>query len=356
MEFIKGLTLCEMFFTDIAKPILDENFRELKYSCGKIGSGSDILGFDDEVSSDHMWGPSLQVFLSDEDIHLKDEILEVLSKNFPSKYKGYPVNFSNPDGGGIRVMEESDDVSPLIFIYTIDEYLKDFIGTTGKEEIAVLDWLSICQNKLLGLQSGKIFKDDLGLKERLAPFKYYPKDVWLYLIASNWSLIGEEQAFVKRCSSVGDEIGSRLCCARICERLMRLCFLYKKQYAPYSKWFGTGFKRLEIDTKIKDLISSALSANDIKTRENSLVSAQSELAKLHNSLKITKVIDTEIKNYFTRDILVIDVDDLASETKNAISDETLKNLPSIGMLSEIANFTALTYEPENYAKIKSLYI
>lgn len=26
---------------------------------------------------------------------------------------------------------------------------------------------------------------------------------------------------------------------------MRLCFLYKSTYAPYSKWFGTAFSRLD---------------------------------------------------------------------------------------------------------------
>ncbi len=355
MDFIKGLALCEDFFNEIAKPILGENFPKLKYSAAKIGSGSDVLGYDDEVSSDHMWGPSFQLFLSDEDIHLKEEILKVLGENFPSKYKGYPVNFSNPDGGGMRIMEESEEVSPLVFIYTIDEYFMDFVGTTGKEALSAIDWLAICQNKLLGLNSGKIFKDDLNLSERLLPFKYYPEDVWRYLLASNWSLIGEEQAFTKRCSDVGDELGSRLVCARICERLIRLCFLYKKQYAPYSKWFGTGFKKLDIDPKIKELINEAICANDIKTRENALVKAQSELAKLHNELNVTGPVNTEIEKYFTRDILVVFVDDIAGAISETILDKELKNIPLIGALSEISNFTTLTYEPINYQNIKALY-
>ena len=57
MKFIKGLELCEGFFFDIAKPILDKHFQSLPYSAGLIGYGSDVLGYDDEVSTDHMWGP-----------------------------------------------------------------------------------------------------------------------------------------------------------------------------------------------------------------------------------------------------------------------------------------------------------
>ena len=51
---------------------------------------------------------------------------------------------------------------------------------------------------------------------------------------------------MKRCGQCKDEIGSLLICARIAERLMCLCFLYEKRYAPYSKWFGTAFGQLDI--------------------------------------------------------------------------------------------------------------
>ena len=43
-EFIKGLELSESFFLEIAKPILDVHFPDLKYSAGLIGYGSDVLG------------------------------------------------------------------------------------------------------------------------------------------------------------------------------------------------------------------------------------------------------------------------------------------------------------------------
>ena len=56
-EFIKGMELCEKFFDDCAKTIIEDNFPDLKYSAGLIGYGSDVLGYDDIVSTDHMWGP-----------------------------------------------------------------------------------------------------------------------------------------------------------------------------------------------------------------------------------------------------------------------------------------------------------
>ena len=124
----------------------------------------------------------------------------------------------------------------------------------------------------------------------------------LYLIASNWDIIASEQAFVRRCSDVGDDMGARIICARIAERLMRLCFLYMNIYAPYSKWFGMAFSKLDIDNNIKLLISNALSAHNIEERENYLVEAQKAVAEMHNASELTEPVNFNIETYYGRDI------------------------------------------------------
>ena len=139
------------------------------------------------------------------------------------------------------------------------------------------------------------------------------------MIASNWGIIASEQAFVKRCGECGDEIGSQLVCARIAERLMRLCFLYKDTYAPYSKWFGTAFNHLGIDESIKQTIQAALSANTLSEREDNIVKAQAMVADMHNASGLTDVVDYEIESYFGRDIKVIFADSVSNsglEEKN----------------------------------------
>lgn len=35
---------------------------------GLMGYGSDVLGYDDEISTDHMWGPRFYLFLREKDI------------------------------------------------------------------------------------------------------------------------------------------------------------------------------------------------------------------------------------------------------------------------------------------------
>ncbi len=357
--FIKGLELCKGFFLDVAKPILDRYFPGLPYSAGLIGYGSDVLGYDDEVSSDHMWGPRFYLFVEQRDIGKKTEILRIFSENFPYCYKGYSVHFSEPDwnDNGVQrpVMIHEGKVNPLVFILTWEDFLSEQIGISDCSVISLPDWLSFSEHRLLSLVSGTMFIDQLDLMRRIAPLRYYPREVKNYLIASNWDMIASEQAFVKRCGSCGDEIGSRLVCARIAERLIRLCFLYREVYAPYSKWLGTAFHRLDIDYEIKNSIESALRAGLLSQREEQLVKAQALVADLHNQSGVTEFVDYRIESYFGRDIQVIFAEKFAQATAENLKDNVFETLPLIGTLSQIGGFSSVSNDCFYREQIKNLY-
>ena len=87
-KFIKGAKLCEGFFFDVVKPVLDRCFPDLAYSAGLLGYGSDVLGYDDPVSTDHMWGPRFYLFLKAEKLSLKQQLWDVFSSQFPYTYRG----------------------------------------------------------------------------------------------------------------------------------------------------------------------------------------------------------------------------------------------------------------------------
>ena len=358
-EFIKGLDLCEGFFFYKAKPILEKYYPNLKYTAGLIGYGSDVLGYDDTVSTDHMWGPRFYMFLEEENIYLKDEIFKTLSAHLPYTYKGFSVNFTKPDlnDNGVQHPEfiNEGNVNPLIFIQTFSDYLVEQLGTDDLDNIKPLDWLVFSEHRLLSLVSGKLFIDGLNIADEINKIKYYPKDVKLYLIASNWDIIASEQAFVKRCGNVGDDIGSRIICARIAERLMRLCFLYKETYAPYSKWFGTAFNNLDIDDNIKQLISKALSADNLHKRESYLVKAQKAVAEMHNASGLTEPVDCTIETYFGRDIKVIFADKFSEATANKLKGTVFEKVSLIGTFSQIGGLSEFSDDQENYNRIMNLY-
>lgn len=358
-KFVKGLALCRQFFLQAAKPLLEQYFPNLPYTAGLLGYGSDVLGYDDEVSTDHMWGPRFYLFLREQDLPQRPRILEMFSRRLPYTFLGYSVNFSAPDlnDNGVRHPEPISCglVSPLIFIYTTEQYLDSYLGVHDLAHLGHLDWLSFSEHRLLALTSAALFKDDLALGEKLSPLRYYPEEVRLYLIASNWSLVAEEQAFVRRCADVGDEAGSALACARIAERLMRLAFLYCRRYAPYSKWFGTAFQNLPVDPAIHSAVLAALTAPGAELRERNLLHAQQLLAQLHNTLRLTEPVSTQIASYYGRDIKVIFADQIAQQVQRKLAGTPLERLPLIGALSQVANFTVLSDAPEYRESIQRLY-
>ncbi|MBQ4043484.1 MAG: hypothetical protein IJD06_05750 [Clostridia bacterium] len=77
-EFIPGKELSRGFFAEAAQPLLQRFFPDLLYSAGLLGYGSDVLGYDDAMSADHMWGPRFYLFLAEKDMPRREEILRVL--------------------------------------------------------------------------------------------------------------------------------------------------------------------------------------------------------------------------------------------------------------------------------------
>ena len=67
MRFIPGLELSRRFYWEAVWPVLDRSFPGLAHTAALIGPGSETLGFDDEMSMDHGWGPRLQLFLRPQD-------------------------------------------------------------------------------------------------------------------------------------------------------------------------------------------------------------------------------------------------------------------------------------------------
>lgn len=340
--FINGLDLSKSFFYEIAQPILKESYPSLRYSAGLIGYGSDVLGFDDEMSTDHMWGPRFHLFLPPTDFELtKDHISKLFTSEFPYKFRGYSVNFSPPDveDGGVRVPREinAGAVDPLIEYYTPASFFKEYLGWDIEQEVSPVQWLTFPEHRLLGVTSGSVFHDGLGITELRQQLTYYPRDVWLWMMASQWKMIAEEEPFTGRCGFAGDELGSRIVAARQVQRLIRLAFLMEQRYTPYSKWLGKAFKQLEIAPLLAPLLHQVLEANNWKSRGKNLSKAYSLLAEEHNTLDLTKPMETATTHFFDRPFDVIHGNRFSQALLDGINDPVLRSLPPIGTLNQITD-------------------
>jgi hypothetical protein len=359
--FLPGLELNRHFYLEAVRPLLARAYPGLVYSAALLGYGSDVLGFDTAQSTDHNWGPRLQLFLSQEDhSRLRDPLNQTLSEQLPRTFLGYPVNFSEPDwnDGGTQLMEavDSGPVRHLVETETVDAYFRRYLGVAADAELGLLDWLVLPQQQLLEITAGDVFHDGLGtLQPARARFAWYPHDVWLYRMAAQWARIAQEEPFVGRAGQVGDDLGSRVVAARLVRDGMRLALLQERRYAPYSKWLGTAFSRLRCADQLRPLWAAALAASDWRQREQALAGAGEILGQMHNDLGVTPPIDPAPRPFFGRPFQVLFVDRFAAALRDAIQDEALRSLPAIGGVDQFVDCTDLTEEPALAARLRPVY-
>lgn len=357
--FMPGLQLSELFYHEAVKPILDQHLPDLAYSAALIGWGSEVLGYDTAQSTDHHWGPRLLVFLFERDMEpYKQRIDDVLRVHLPPTFRGYSTNFGQPDGIGVRLMQPSTSgpVAHMVEVFSIDRFFSWYLGVDPRRGLSTEDWLTLPQQRLLVLTVGWVFHDGLGELEAIrTTLRYYPDDVWRYLLAAQWGCIGQEEAFVGRCGDVGDELGSRIVAMRLVQALMKLCFLMEQRYAPYSKWFGTAFKHLRCAPHLAPLVEAVLAASDWHAREKALAQAYQAVATLHNALGITALLDPHVAPYYDRPYLVINAPRFVEAITATIIDPKLRTLPLIGSVDQFVDSVDLLTRPPLYSKLRPLF-
>lgn len=365
-SFVNGLGLCDSFFRQAVKPILDRDFPDLKYAAALIGDGSEVLGYDTEMSSDHHWGPRVMLFVSAADkAKFETSITKALSEKLPRRFKGYPTGYlaseaTDDIANDIQMLDYSEDgpINHRVEIFTTKEFIDGYLGFDVSKEISAIDWLTFPEQKLLSITSGRIFHDDIALTQTINRFAYYPHDVWLYLLASAWSSIEQEEHLMGRAGDVGDEIGSAIIAARLVQNLMRICFLMEKRYAPYPKWFGSAFKSLAVAPTLSPMLQKTLCATTWKEREKYLSPAYECVAKLHNQLNITEPVPAAVAQFHGRPYMVISTGAFSNAIKVKIADPELRalaNKPLVGSVDQFSNSTDLKADPVWRPALGGLY-
>jgi hypothetical protein len=341
---LSGLDLCGAFFTEAVAPLLETEFPQLRYSCGLLGSGSEVLGFDDEMSSDHDWGPRALLFLSEADRErMGTRISEFLSRALPHEFHGYPTSFTeNNNGTKLLNPTPRGPINHRIEIWTIREFFRKYTGFDVADELQPHHWLAIPQQKLRTIVGGRVFRDELNLNETRARFSYYPRDVWLYLLACGWVRIEQEDHLMGRSGYVGDELGSAVIAARLVRDIMRLCFLVERQYIPYPKWFGTAFKLLPMAKELTPGLEAILRASHWEERQHHLSAAYEFLAKLHNSSDVTAPLPATVEPFFGRPFLVISMGKFSEAIKQKIEDPEVRAIVTNRLIGSVDLFSDST--------------
>ncbi|GAA2266518.1 DUF4037 domain-containing protein [Streptomyces amakusaensis] len=351
-DFVPGLELSGALYEEAVRPILRDGFPGLRYTAARVGSGSEVLGFDTARSADHEWGPRLELFLApaDRDRHGAD-IRRLLAERLPKRVRGWPTNFRESDDAldpAGRMLLTEGPVNHRVDVHEAHAWLSERLGLEWAGAVpADRDWAAVPQQRLAEVTGGAVFRDDLGvLTAARSALAWYPEQVWRYLLACQWQRISQEEAFVGRCAEVGDDLGSALAAGRLVRDLMRLCLLLERRYAPYGKWLGSAFGRLAVAESLAPSLRGALAATEYGVREGHVCDAYETVAALQNASGLTDPVDPGRRPYHSRPFLVLHAERFAQALARTVTSPGLRELPLVGGVDQWADSTDLLSRPD----------
>ncbi len=354
---MQGLELSRRFYFEAVRPILDRRFPGLEHAAALIGWGSEVLGFDDETSRDHQWGPRLQLFVREpESAHA---IASSLAAELPTELAGFSTNFgpTDTDEPGMLKMTavEAGPVAHRVETPLLRDYLRAYLGVDPLEGFTAADWLATPAQRLLELTAGEVFSDSIGeltrVRELLA---WYPHDVWLLVMAGHWRRIAQFEHLHGRTGLVGDDLGSRLLGAALVRDLMRIGFLQCRRYPPYAKWIGVAHARLDLEEQ--GALRAALTAADWRSREEALVGAYEAVARRHNELGVTQTVDPVVREFWGRPIRVLFADRFVDALRAAITDADVRTIDhDAGSIDAVSDNTDVLTGPNLFRRLAGLW-
>lgn len=308
---MNGLELSEKYFETYGKPMLDADFKELlPYLCvGFVGSGSDRLGYDDSVSTDHDFEPGFCIFLPGEDVVSRRDafLLERAYYKLPKEFMGYTRPLISPVGGNRNGVIRTED------FYLTHAGTKDGLLTNET-------WLHLPDYALKEATNGKIFFDNYGEFTKIRNYlKTMPEDVRLKRLAGNLLLMAQSGQYnYPRCLSHGEKESAQLALYEFVKATLQTLFLLNREYMPYYKWSFRGLKNLPCHELFYAPLSSLLSGdiyNETLSKEkcDTVEDIASKVITLLNEQSLTKAVCGDLEKH-------------AYSVNDRIEDGTIRNL------------------------------
>lgn len=231
-----GLELCRKYYEQIGRPMLEEKFSEYmpRIAAGLVGEGSDCLGFDDEISRDHDFGPGFCIWLCREDF-------EKIGAEMQKAYNALPKEFM-----GFTARRTSDRGDGRVGVIEISSFYRQFIGNEQPPK-SMMRWLYLPEHKITAATSGQVFEDNLGefsaIRNTLS--NYYPEDVRIKKIAARAASMAQSGQYnYARCMRRGDVVAANIAVGEFIKASLSMLYLLNRKYSPYYKWQYYGLKKM----------------------------------------------------------------------------------------------------------------
>ena len=260
---MKGIELSKKYFEAFGKEVLETQFSSVLplIAVGLAGSGSECLGFDDEISADHDFEPGFCIFLPDENTVDRRTafLLERAYAKLPKEFMGFKRSPLSPVGGNRHG------------VIRMEDFFLEKVGS-GDGRLSLGQWFSVPEQGLLEATSGAVFFDNLGefsaVRKRL---DYFPEDIRLKKLCGHLLLMGQSGQYnYKRCVLRGDTAAAQMAVFEFVKSALHSIYLLNRVYMPYYKWSFRGLKGLSVlgglSGDLEYLISSGNSSDEAEKK------------------------------------------------------------------------------------------
>lgn len=228
--------------------MLEEQFPDdvARIAVGLVGEGSECLGFDDEVSTDHDFEPGFCLFITREDERRFGFPLERAYAKLPSTFCGLRRERVSPVGGSRHG------------VIVIDDFYQKLLGAPSAPDTAER-WLYTPSASLACATNGEVFRDDLGVfsavREQL--LAGYPTDVFLKKLAAHTVFMAQAGQYnYERCMRHGEHGAAQLAIFEFVRHAVSAIYLLNGVFEPFYKWAYRGMDTLATLSELKNPLIS----------------------------------------------------------------------------------------------------
>ena len=239
----KGIDICRKYYERFVRPMIDEKFPEYasKIACGLAGEGSDAFGYDDELSRDHDWGPSVVLWITEDTDAAIGDALRTAYEELPGEIDGIKraPYVRGRSRRGVQV-------------------ISSFFGRLcGASEYEKIDWRNTEPEKLAAAVNGEIWRDDEGIvtsfREKLS--KGYPDEILYLNLAEYCARFSREGQYnAGRVLKRGDDITSRMFVYDAIRDAMKIFYLMNRRFFPHDKWLRKGLADFPEGQEFDDIL------------------------------------------------------------------------------------------------------
>lgn len=265
---MNGLELSRAYYEEVGKPMLQAKYPEYvgRIAVGLVGEGSECLGFDDQYSTDHDFGPGFCMWLTKEDYDKIGKSLQADYDALADKWRGFPVRNTTAEGAG------------RVGVLQIDEFYQNFTGYTEAPSAEtlqdVLCWSEIPTEMLCTAVNGSVFVDELGeFTRRREAFAQYPEPVRLCRLARTLSKMAQAGQYnYSRAQKRGDLGMMYSSLSEFIQAAAEAGYLLNHRYMPFYKWRIHGMEQFERLKNLKPMLEQLMQ----KTADNAAITGEIE--------------------------------------------------------------------------------